>query len=220
MTDIASVIEHTILKPNCTLDEIRVLCEEAEKYHFAAVCVPPYFVRDAREILTEHTKVKVSTVIGFPMGYACIASKIEEIKRSIMEEADELDVVINIAAVKSKQWNHVRNDIDATVRAIHLHGKIAKLIIETGLLTNDEILKVCELGVSVGTNYFKTSTGFNGDGATLEAVTFLRKNTPKEIKIKASGGIQSYKDAAGMIEAGAARIGCSASLKIMSEQKI
>ena len=208
------LIDHTLLRPDCTRQEIVSLCEEAKKFGFKAVCVPPYFVKDAAAIL-EDTMVKVATVIGFPMGYASTISKVEEAKRSLEEGASEIDVVINICAVKDKAWAYVKNDIDSATRAAHLKGKIIKVIIETGLLNDDEIKKVCELCAEVEVDFVKTSTGFNGAGATVEVIQKLRKWLPKQIKIKASGGIRTREAALALVEAGADRLGTSAGLTIV-----
>ena len=216
---IASLIDHTLLKADCSTDEIQTLCREAQQYGFAAVCVPPYFVREVRQKLGEYTPIKLATVIGFPMGYVCISAKIEEIKRAVMEEVDEMDIVINIAAIKSGHWNQVKNDIDATVRAVHLHGKIVKLIIETSLLTEDEIKRICDIAVPLETNFIKTSTGYNGGSVSPDVIRFLRAYLPKQIKIKASGGIRTLQAAQALAEAGAVRLGCSASVQIAEEEK-
>ena len=131
---LAGIIDHTILKPDCSMDEIKRLCAEAVKYEFKAVCIPPFYIKEAAQLL-EKAPVKVAGVIGFPMGYSATAAKVEEIKRAINDGADELDVVINICAVKSGNWNYVRNDIDSMTLATHSRGKVIKVIIETGLLS-------------------------------------------------------------------------------------
>jgi deoxyribose-phosphate aldolase len=206
--NIASAIDHTILKPDCSIDDIKRICSEAITHQFAAVCVPPYFIKDAVRIL-DGENIKVATVIGFPLGYAAIAAKVEEIKRAMNDDIDELDVVINIAAVKSGHWNHVKNDIDSITIAAHLKGKIIKIIFETCLLTDDEIKKLCAICNEKGVDFVKTSTGFNGSGATEEMIRFLRENLSPKIKIKASGGIKTKKQAEALINAGADRLGTS-----------
>ncbi len=210
----ASVIDHTILKPDCSIDDIKKVCSEAITHQFAAVCVPPYFIKDAARLL-EGEKVKVSTVIGFPMGYSATPSKVEEIKRAINDDIDELDVVINIAAVKSGHWNHVKNDIDSITIAAHLKGKIIKIILETTLLTEDEIKTLCAICNEKGVDFVKTSTGFNGPGATKEMVRFLKDNLSPKIKIKASGGIKTKEQAEALIKAGADRLGTSSGLDLV-----
>ena len=207
-------IDHTILKIDTKNADIEKLCSEAEAYSFYAVCVPPYFVRNA-SMLLKNSNVKVTTVIGFPLGYSATPSKATEIQKAIDDGADELDVVINVSAVKSGDWNYVQNDIKTVALATQMKGKIIKVILETGLLNKKEIKKLCEICTDVGVDYVKTSTGFNGEGATLEVVEFLRENLPSSIKIKASGGIRTTKKAKDMLEAGANRLGTSSSIKIV-----
>ena len=212
---LARKIDHTILKADCTPEEIVQLCHEALENGFAAVCVPPYYIKQAVNIL-EDSMVSVATVIGFPMGYSNTPSKVEEIKRAIDEGIDEVDVVINIAAVKDGNWNFVKNDINSTTTAGHLKGKIVKIILETSLLTGEEIHKLCEICSEIGVNYVKNSTGFNG-GATTEVIAMLRHLLPENIKIKAAGGIRTREDAEKLIAAGADRIGTSAGMQIVGE---
>lgn len=207
-------IDHTTLKVDTKLKDIKKICSEAIEYDFFAVCVPPYFVQNAAMLL-KNSKVKVATVIGFPMGYATTPSKAAEINQAINDGADELDVVVNVSAVKSGNWNYVHNDIKTMAIAAHMKGKSIKVILETGLLNRKEIKKLCEICAEVEVNFVKTSTGMNGEGATLEVVQFLRENLPKTIKIKASGGIRNLTKAIKMIEGGADRIGTSSGVKIM-----
>ena len=214
---VTNIIDHTILKPDCNADDITNLCNEAIKYGFGAVCVSPYYVGLAQNLL-EESKVKVATVIGFSMGYSCSAAKVEEIKRAIDEGAEELDVVINVSAIKNKDWSYVRNDMDSVTTACHMRGKVVKIIFETALLTDEEIIKLCEMAKDIGVDFVKTSTGYNG-GATIHAVELMRANLPKKVKIKASGGIRTYEDAVKMIKAGADRLGCSSSVKIAESAK-
>ena len=141
--ELAKKIDHTILKPDCTFTDIKKLCDEAKTYSFASVCVPPYYVKEAFKQL-EDSLTKVTTVIGFPMGYSTTPAKVEEVKRAIVEGVDELDVVVNICAIKEGNWSYVRNDIDSMTRAAHLRGKVVKIILEVGLLTNSEIEQVCK----------------------------------------------------------------------------
>ena len=211
--NIARVIDHTILKPDCTLEDINRICEEAANYQFATVCVPPYFVKDAVALL-EGKNVKVCTVIGFPLGYSATVAKVEEIKRAINDEIDELDVVINIAAVKSGHWNHVKNDINSITMAAHLRGKVIKIIFETSLLSKNEIVKLCAICNENDVDFVKTSTGFKG-GATEEMVRFLKENLSSKIKIKASGGIKTKEQAMALINAGADRLGTSSGLGLI-----
>ena len=212
---LASYIDHTLLQPDCKRADIIQLCKEAIAHQFYAVCIPPYFVKVAVGEL-KNSQVKVATVIGFPLGYSTTAAKVEEIKKALIDGVDELDVVINLAAVKSSDWAHVENDIDSATRMVHMKGKVIKLIIEASLLTNEELLKLCEICTRVGVNFVKTSTGYFG-GATPVLVKTLRENLPSSIKIKASGGIRSKLDATALIEAGADRLGSSAGIKIVTE---
>lgn len=207
-------IDHTTLKIDTKKADIKKLCSEAEANNFYAVCVPPYFVRNASMLLKD-SNVKIATVIGFPLGYSATPSKATEIQKAIDDGVDELDVVINVSAVKSGDWSYVQNDIKTVALAAQMKGKVIKVILETGLLNKKEIKKLCEICTEVGVNFVKTSTGFNGEGATVEVVEYLRANLPSSIKIKASGGIRSVKKAMEMIEAGADRLGTSSSIKIV-----
>ena len=215
--DIHKAIEHTILKPDCTLDDIRRVCEEAVQYNFYGVCVPPYFVKEAARLLNE--QAKVVTVVGFPMGYSNVPAKVEEIKRALDEEADEIDAVVNICAIKSNNWNYIKNEVDSVARAVSMRGKVLKLIIETGLLTKAEMKQVIKIAEDNDVQFIKTSTGFNGDGATVEIVKFLRENLNPKVKIKASGGIKSFEMAEKLIHAGADRIGTSNGVQIVLNAK-
>ena len=211
-------IDHTLLKPDCTGSQIKELCAEAINHNFAAVCVPPYYVKDAANLL-EKQDVKVATVIGFPLGYASTPAKVEEIKRAIDEGADEMDAVINLCAVKNANWNYLRNEIESLTTVCHIRGKIVKVILETGLLSRDEIIKICGLVTEAKADFVKTSTGFNGPGASVEVVQLLRQQLPASIKIKASGGIKDRQTAEQLIAAGASRIGTSASLALLAKSK-
>jgi deoxyribose-phosphate aldolase len=211
---LSKLIEHTLLKPDASLFQIRKLCEESIVHSFAGVCIPPFYVPDAKLFL-EESPVNIVTVVGFPMGYTAISSKVEEVKRAIDDGADEIDMVANICAVKDAKWAHVRNDIDSVTRATHLKGKIMKVILETALLSEDEIKKLCELCIELGVNYVKTSTGING-GASIESVKLLKLITDgTDVKIKASGGIKTKEFAEQLVLAGASRLGTSASLNII-----
>ena len=209
---LASCIDHTNLRTDCTADQVAKLCAEAVEHKFAAVCIPPYFVRNAARIL-ENEKVKVATVIGFPLGFQGTFAKVEEIKRAIEAGADELDVVINIAAVKDGNRNYTESDLNSCVSAVHMRGKVIKVILETALLTEEEIRMLCEICTDLQVDYVKTSTGKEA-GATPEIVAFLRNNLPESIKIKASGGIRDTQTAQAMIEAGADRLGTSSGMSL------
>ena len=165
--------------------------------------------------LQDNPAVKVATVVGFPLGYSSTPAKVEEIKRAIDDGADELDVVINICAVKSQNWNYVKSDIESMTMAVHLKGKIIKVIIETGMLTDEEIVKLCDIATSLGVDFVKTSTGFNAAGANPVVVEQLRSLLPGSIKIKASGGIRSRQDAEQLVKAGADRLGSSSGVSIV-----
>ncbi len=212
--NIASYIDHTILKPTTLISDIEKLCAEAKQYGFAAVCVPPNFVKKAKEI-TQDSKVKVATVIGFPFGYSAVESKIAEILLAIVDGADELDVVINISAIKNNDWQYLANEINHIMPIIRAKNKIIKIIIESGILTDDEIIKCCDIYGLAGIDYLKTSTGYAEKGATVEAVKLFRKHLANQVQIKASGGIRDYNFAKELINAGATRLGCSASVAIV-----
>ncbi len=214
MNNIAEIIEHSQLAPDTNNNDIERLCHEAIEHGFYGVCVPPYFVSKANRLLNDHA-VKIITVIGFPMGYSNTASKVEEIKRAIAEGVDELDVVANLSALKSGEWSFVRNDIDSVTRAVHLKGKKIKIIFETGLLTDEELIRLSGICEKIGVDFVKTSTGINSSGATPEIVTKLREILPQKIGIKASGGIKSGAQVSALMKAGASRIGSSASIDLI-----
>jgi deoxyribose-phosphate aldolase len=211
---LAQYIEHTLLKADTDSNAVKQLCEEAITSNFCGVCVPPYFVSLATELLAEQ-EVNVVTVIGFPMGYAATPAKVEEAKRAIQEGADEIDVVVNIAAIKDANWAYVRNDIHSLTTIAHLQGKIVKIIFETALLTDNEMKQLCEICNESQVNYVKTATGFNEVNTSPEVIRFLKNQMNSDIKIKASGGIRSKEQALALIEAGASRIGTSRGLQII-----
>ena len=213
---IAAYIDHTILKPTTTVQDIETFCAEAMQYHFAAVCVPPPFVKKAAALVSS-SGVKVATVIGFPFGYSAIEAKVAETILAIIDGADELDMVINISALKNNDWQFLAGEINAVLPIVRKRYKIIKIIIESGLLTNEEIIKCCDLYGAAGVDFLKTSTGYAEKGATLEAVRLMRKHLANKIQIKASGGIKTYTFAKQLIDAGATRIGCSSSIKIVNE---
>lgn len=213
--NIATYIDHTILKSTTSIQDIEKLCQEAVLYQFAAVCVPPYFVSDAKKLVVG-TSVKVATVIGFPMGYSSTVSKLQEIEEAIKAGADELDMVINIAAVKSQQWEVVDDEVAQCAAAIHSYKKCMKLIVESGELTDAELIRSCKTVTDYGVDFIKTSTGFSTIGATVHAVSIMRNHISPTTEIKASGGIRDFKFAQELIAAGATRIGCSASIAIVA----
>lgn len=210
-------IDHTILKPTTLISDIEKVCLEAREYEFAAVCVPPPFVKKSKELL-RGTNVKVATVIGFPFGYSAIEAKLAEILLAMVDGAEELDVVINILAIKNNDWLYVSNEINHIVPVVKSKGKTIKIIIESGVLTLNELLRCCELYGAAGIDFLKTSTGYAEQGASVEAVKIMRENLPPQVQIKASGGIRTYEFACQLIEAGATRLGCSASVAIVNQQ--
>ncbi len=214
--NLASKIDHTLLKADASEKEVKKICAEAMEFGFAAVCIPPYFVRKSKLWLSD-SKVKVATVVGFPLGYAHTPAKVEEARRAIDEGADEIDMVINLIALKAGDWNYLKNELTSAATIVQLRGGKLKVILETGLLSDAEIIKACELCKEMTVDFVKTSTGFIQPGATVEAVKLLRANLPKSIKIKASGGIKTKEFALELIEAGADRLGCSASVSIVAE---
>lgn len=214
---IAKYIDHTILKPTTLASDIEKLCSEAVKYHFAAVCVPPTFIKKAKE-LTAGTGVKVATVIGFPFGYSAIEAKVAETVLALVDGADELDIVINLIALKNNDWEYLANEINHLAPIIMAKGKAIKMIIESGILTDEEIVKCCTIYAPAGVDFMKTSTGYAEVGATVHAVELMRKNLPDSIQIKASGGIRTLAFAQELIAAGATRLGCSAGVHIIEEE--
>jgi deoxyribose-phosphate aldolase len=212
--NICLYIDHTCLKPATLYSDIKKLCEEALQYQFAAVCVPPPFVREAKK-LTAGSAVKTCTVIGFPFGYSAIEAKLAEIVLAIADGADELDMVINITALKNNDWQYLANEIATILPITQNKNKTLKIIIESGILTEEEIIKCCTLYGTAGVDFLKTSTGYAEKGATVEAVELMRKHLPHSVKVKASGGIRTRAFALQLIDAGAARLGCSASVFIV-----
>lgn len=215
---IASYIDHTLLKSVSTPAEIDKLCLEAVENGFAAVCIPPFLVKKTASLL-KGSPVKTATVIGFPMGYSSIDSKLAETKQSLADGADELDVVINLMALKWGDWPYLEMEIQPLVSMIHEKGKIIKVIVESGVLSRDEIIHCCEIYARYDINFMKTSTGYAEKGASVSDVKLMRSNLPAHIQIKASGGIRHYTFATELLDAGANRLGCSASLQILEEEK-
>lgn len=213
MTNIAKMIDHTLLKADAKKEQIEKICQEAKEYTFASVCVNPTWVSLSSELL-KGTEVKVCTVIGFPLGATTPETKAFETSNAIENGATEVDMVINIGALKDGNYDLVERDIKAVVDAAK--GKaLTKVIIETSLLTDEEKVKACELAVKAGTDYVKTSTGFSTGGATIEDIALMRKTVGPDIGVKASGGVRSSQDATDMIEAGATRIGASSGVAIV-----
>lgn len=213
---LSQYIEHTLLQSNIEIEAVKNLCYEAINHQFYGVCIPPYFVKYATKIL-EKSPVKVITVVGFPMGYSTTPAKVEEVKKALHEGADEVDVVVNICAIKNKDWAYIHNDIQSVTSAAHLQGRVVKIILETALLNDDEIKRMCEICNQNMVNFVKTATGFNRVNTSPEVIRLLKKYIDKDIKIKASGGIKTTADALALIEAGASRLGASRSLQIIGK---
>ncbi|GAB6136916.1 deoxyribose-phosphate aldolase [Halanaerobaculum tunisiense] len=214
--EIASTIDHTILSADATAEEIIEKCQEAIGYQFASVCINPNYVSLARKELKD-SSVKVCTVIGFPLGNTLSEVKAYETKKAIENGAQEVDMVINLGALKSGDWALVKEDIKAVVEAAG--QAITKVIIETCYLTQQEKKRVCRLAKEAEVDFVKTSTGFGTAGATLEDVKLMKKIVEKKVGVKASGGIKNKKDAQDMIEAGADRIGASSGVEIVTGQE-
>lgn len=214
--DYAKYIDHTLLKATATKAEITKLLEEAKEYHFKSVCVNPYYVSYAKEVLRD-TDVLVCTVIGFPLGQNTTNVKVLETKDAILNGADEIDMVINVAAVKDKDDKLVEMEIRAIKEACG--PRTLKVILETCYLTDEEIVRASKLAEKANADFVKTSTGFGTYGATVEAVKLMRETVGKTMGVKASGGIRSKEDMEKMIEVGATRIGASAGVKIMEAYK-
>lgn len=210
----ARMIDHTLLKAEATKEQIEKLCAEAKQFNFASVCVNPTWVKRSSELL-QGTDVLVCTVIGFPLGANTPAVKAFEAKDAIANGAKEVDMVINIGALKDKNYDLVQADIAAVVEAAK-DSALVKVIIESCLLTDEEKVKACELAVAAGADYVKTSTGFSTGGATAEDIALMRKTVGPEIGVKASGGVRSLEDMKKMVEAGATRIGASSGVAIMN----
>jgi len=217
-TNIAKIIDHTLLKPEATRDQIVQLCREAREYGFASVCVNPSYVKLAAELL-RGSSVKVCSVVGFPLGATLPEVKAYEARRAIEEGAAEIDMVINIGALKSGDLELVKRDIASVVDVCHAKGALCKVIIEAALLTDEEKVLACQLARAAGADYVKTSTGFGPGGATVQDVALMRRTVGPEMGVKAAGGIRSYEAAKSMVEAGATRIGASAGVKIVQEAR-
>lgn len=213
---VSSIIDHTLLKADAREEDLVNLIEEAKKYKFYSVCVNPDNVRLAKELL-KGTDVKVATVVGFPLGSNTSKVKAFEAKNAIENGADEVDMVINISYLKDKKYSEVRKDIEGVVKEVD--GKIVKVIIETCLLTDEEKIKACQLSREAGADFVKTSTGFSSGGASVEDVKLMKETVGEELKVKASGGIRDLATAKLMIQAGADRLGVSASVAIAEEDK-
>jgi deoxyribose-phosphate aldolase len=213
---VARLIDHTILKPEATRDEVRQVCAEALKYEFASVCVNPFWTKFVAAELRD-SPVKVCTVAGFPLGATSTAGKVAETLATLRDGAEEIDMVINIGALRGGERDIVKQDIQGVVLASHGHGAIVKVIIETALLDDAQKVLACKLAQDAGADFVKTSTGFSKAGATVADVTLMRRAVGKTMGVKASGGIRTLADLQAMVAAGATRVGASASVKILQE---
>ena len=213
--NILSYVDHTLLSQSATWNEIKQVCDDAVKYNCASVCIPPSYVRQAKEYLKD--KMKICTVIGFPNGYNTSAVKCFEAEVAVRNGADEIDMVINIGLLKDKRYNELSDEIKAVRESCK--GKILKVIIETCLLTEKEKIKMCEIVSDSGADFIKTSTGFSTGGATREDIALFKANVKNGLKIKAAGGIASLQDAEDMIALGAERLGTSRIVKIIKNEE-
>ncbi len=208
---VLEIVDHTLLGVTSTWEEMKVILDDAMKYETASACIPASYVKEAAEYV--NGKLPICTVIGFPNGYSTTAVKVFETKDAIANGAEEIDMVINVCALKNKRYQ----DIEDEIRAVHeaCGGKILKVIIETCLLTEEEKIKMCEIVTNAGAEYIKTSTGFSTGGATFDDVALMRKHIGKDVKVKAAGGISSFDDAEKFMSLGADRLGTSRLIKIM-----
>ena len=208
---VLGIVDHTLLGVAATWEEIKVILDDAMKYETASACIPASYVKEAAEYV--NGKLPICTVIGFPNGYSTTATKVFETKDSIANGADEIDMVINVGALKNKRYQYIEDEI----RAIHeaCDGKILKVIIETCLLTEEEKIKMCEIVTKAGAEFIKTSTGFSTGGATFDDVALMKKKIGPDVKVKAAGGISSFDDAEKFMSLGADRLGTSRLIKIV-----
>ncbi|MEI6579960.1 MAG: deoxyribose-phosphate aldolase [Eubacteriales bacterium] len=213
---ILSCVDHTLLSVTATWEDVKVICNDGMKFKTASVCIPPSFVKIAKEYVGD--KVAVCTVIGFPNGYNTTAVKLFETEDALKNGADEIDMVINIGALKAKHYDYILNEIKTLKAACG--KKILKVIIETCLLTDDEKIKMCELVTEAGADFIKTSTGFSTGGATKEDIELFAAHIGRNVRIKAAGGIKSLDDAQVFIELGCSRLGTSSIVKILKNQEV
>lgn len=208
--EILSKVDHTLLSPVATWEEIKNICDEGMLYKVASVCIPPCFVREAKNYVGD--KLKICTVIGFPNGYNTTDAKLFEAKNAIDNGADEIDMVINIGALKEKKFEYIESEIK-NIKSV-CKNKILKVIIETCLLTDEEKITMCDIITSAGADFIKTSTGFSKSGAKIEDIVLFKKHVGPNVKIKAAGGISSFEDAKNFIKAGVSRLGTSRLIKL------
>ncbi|HKM03586.1 MAG TPA: deoxyribose-phosphate aldolase [Lachnospiraceae bacterium] len=212
--EILSLVDHTLLLQGSTWSEIKEICDDAMKYHTASVCIPPSYVKQAKEYMSD--KMAICTVIGFPNGNTATNVKVFETKEAILDGADEIDMVIHIGALKEKRYDYILNEIKAIKEACG--GRILKVIIETCLLTDEEKIKMCHLVTEAEGDYIKTSTGFSKAGATFDDIALFAKHIGPKVKMKAAGGISSYEDATKFMELGASRLGTSRIVKMVKAE--
>ena len=215
LKEILTHCDHTLLKQDCTWEQIKEVCDDGMKYHCASVCIPPCYVRRANEYVGE--RLKICTVIGFPNGYSTPAVKAFEAENAVRHGADEIDMVINIGWVKSQRWDRLLEEIRGVKAACR--GRILKVIIETCLLTDEEKIKMCQIVTEAGADYIKTSTGFSTGGATREDVKLFKAHVGPDVRIKAAGGISSLQDAEDFLALGADRLGTSRIVKLAKGQQ-
>ncbi|MGI6501699.1 MAG: deoxyribose-phosphate aldolase [Anaerostipes sp.] len=211
--EILKRVDHTLLAQTSTWEEIKVICDDAMKYNTASVCIPPSFIKEAKDYVGNN--LCLCTVIGFPNGYSTMATKLFETKDALENGADEIDMVINIGDLKMKRYDKIKQEIETLKDACG--SKILKVIIETCLLTEEEKVKMCQIVTDAKADYIKTSTGFSTAGATFDDVALFKKNVGDNVKIKAAGGISSFDDAEKFVELGASRLGTSRLVKIVKE---
>jgi len=214
--DLNGLIDHTYLKVNCTSEDVEVLCQEALTHRFYAICIPPFFVFQARNYLGVNSAVKICTVVGYPLGYNTTAAKVEEIKRGAMDGADEFDVIVNMSAIKAGDWNYVQNDIESVTTMSHLKSKKVKIVFESSLLEAAELKRLVEICEKSGVDYVKPSTGFFTETNTPEQVQYLRRIMGPSIKLKVEGKYKTKLEARQIIDAGANRIGTTTSIRLIN----
>lgn len=214
---LAPFLDHTLLSPTATLAEVDTLCAEAVEHGFAAVCVPPCYAEQAAAAVCDGG-VRVATVIGFPLGYSTTDTKLHEAREALAAGATELDMVQHLGSVKAGDWDYLHDETQRMMMLVQSEGAILKIILETSALTEAEIIQCCDIYAPLGVHFLKTSTGFHPTGgATVKAVEILRAHLPNTIQIKASGGIRTFAFAKELIDAGATRIGASASVALVKE---
>ncbi|MDO4503718.1 MAG: deoxyribose-phosphate aldolase [Clostridia bacterium] len=211
INEILSKVDHTLLSPTSTWEEIKFICDDGMKYKTASVCIPPCYVKSAKEYVKD--SLKICTVIGFPNGYSTLETKLFETQNALNSGADEIDMVINLGDVKQKKFDVIEDEI-REIKSV-CKDKILKVIIETCLLTDEEKIKMCEIVSKAGADFIKTSTGFSKSGATIHDVELFKNNISDSVKIKAAGGISSLEDAENFLKAGASRLGTSRIVKLV-----